>query len=358
VVSKILIVQPTFDDATIIATNVLRVCLEKGRIKPEPGYTFVILWGDDAVPEKVYQVLQDPDVVGIGGYGAAHGDVCVFTGQNLVTIFECGSPKNALLKGRYWNPISCLVGYKLCPELVERWGVPVAVGETTVYWIVTYWGRNGWENDPAASFLIANATFDQMLQRGATAGEAYKAMLDAYEKEAKAWENIDPEVSYYLRYDAKYRAFYGDPNWKLPPPGPAQYICPWCFYTSLDPEEMKKHILDNHCPGTPPVSGTYAGTAEGTISEGAAEGYVQWGARQYRIVLNKFDIPVKVECKGRWGAEQAAMEEQIAWSGTSKGVAKGKAEGYMQFGLLRFKVVLTNIELEVQTEDRGTATKG
>jgi len=358
VVSKILIIQPYFDDATIIWGNVLRACLEKGKVKPEPGYVFLILWGDDAVPDKVYKALEDPDVVGIGGYGAAHGDVCVFTGQRLVKIFECGSEKNALLKGRYWNPVSCLVGYRLCKEFVERWGVPVAVGNTEVYWIVTYWGRRGWENDPAASFLIANATFDQMLQRGATASEAYKAMLDAYEREAQAWENIDPEVSYYLRYDARYRAFYGDPNWRLPPPPPVEYVCPWCFYTTTDQEDMKKHILETHCPRVPPGAGTYSGTAEGVVSDGAAEGYVQWGVRQYKIVLNKFSIPVKLECRGEWRTSQATAQGQIEWSGTSRGRAVGRAEGYMQFGLLRFKVVLTNVELEVETEDKGTATKG
>ena len=359
---RLLIIQPYYEDATYYWGNCLRTLIDKGIIAPEKGFQFYTLWGNETLPDNVYNALQEQDVVGIAGVGAAHGNTCVYTGQYSTPIFQCGSDKNALLKGKYWNPVSCLVGQGLAPELVNKWGVPVAVAEETEYWFVTYGGEEGWENDPTASFIIANYAFDLALQKGATAGEAYKAMLDAYNAEAEKWKAKDPEVANYLLYDAQHRVFFGDPNWKLqqppqpPPPPPCPYICPWCGFKSDSADEMKAHITANHCPQCPPPKGLYEGVATGTIKEGTAEGYVQWGKRQYFLVINSFNVPVRLACAGSWWAGEQQAAGTINWEGESKGTAEGTAEGYVQFGpFLRLKLVLTKIHLNIHTQDKGTA---
>jgi len=359
---KLLLIQPYYEDATFYWGDCLRALINKGIVKPEPGFLIYTLWGSETLPDNVYQALQDPDVVGVSGLGAAHGNVCVYTGQYSTPIFQCGSEKNGLLKGKYWNPVSCLVGGGLVPELVQKWGVPAACGEITEYWFVTYGGEEGWENDPTASFILANWAFDLALMKGMTAGEAYKAMLDAYKAEAEKWRKKDPEVSYYIIYDAENRQFFGDPNWKIttqpppPPPPPQGYTCPWCGFQSDNATVMQTHIIANHCPPCPAPKGTYSGAAEGKITEGIAEGYVQWGARQYKITLNSFNIPVLLGCEGEWWTGEQQSFQQIQWQGKSKGTATGRAEGYMQFGpFLKLKVVLDKIQINVETEDSGTA---
>jgi len=357
---KLLLIQPYYEEATYIWGSCLKELIQRGLVKTTEGYAIYGLWDRDAVPEKVYQALQDPDVVGVCGLGAAHGNVCVYTGQYTTPIFRCGDDHNALLKGKYWNPVSCLVGVQLVPEFVQKWGVPVGVGETIEYWFVTYNGSNGWENDPTASFILANYAFDYALQQGRTAGEAYQEMLQAYENEAKRWDQKDPEVAYYLRLDAQNRAFFGDPNWKLPqqppPPPPTQYVCPWCGFQSDNANVMQAHIIANHCPPCPAPKGTYSGVAEGKITEGTAEGYVQWGARQYKVTLNSFNIPVLLASEGEWWTGEQQSFQQVQWQGKSKGTATGRAEGYMQFGpFLKFKVVLDKIQINIETEDSGTA---
>lgn len=220
---KLLVIMPVYEEATYIWSACLRALLEKGVIPvPEP-YVLKLLIANHALPDSVYNALQEPDVVGVAGLGAAHGNTCIIVTQHSQLLFSCGNSKNALLKGKFWNQVSCLVGQGLVPEFVEKWGVPVALGEVTEYWFVSYLGSQGWENDPCASFIKANWEFDYNLLLGARAGDAYKAMLDAYTREAQFWVNRDPEVAHWLKYDRDYRKLFGDEGFTLPPGQPPLY---------------------------------------------------------------------------------------------------------------------------------------
>ena len=327
---KILTIMPSYEPATYYWSQCLLTLLNKGIIKVPVDH--VMLYASDATPNKVYTALQDSDVVGVSGLGAAHGNNCIVVVQNEATLFQCGDDKCKLLKGKYWNQVSCLVGNGLLQYMVSQ-GLAVGLGQTIDYFFVTYGGYNGWENDPTASFIKANWAFDYALLSGYTAKEAYEIMLNAYEEEAKKWDVNDPEVAYYLRLDAKYRQLFGDPNYKVPgaPPQP---------------------------PPTPPQpprprSGTYDGTFTGTAT-GTASGYVVWGKQQRQIVIDNIQLTINGKSSGQWSESQGQSAGiNATYIGKSTGTAVGNATGYMKLGMLRVPIVIENITITINTDDKG-----
>jgi len=211
---KIVVELPNFENATKAWSRVAKCYVSNW---PQ-GFFPIVLEGTNCYADDVWKALEDPDVIGISGLSVGHGNSCVTTVQDYDEDFWCGSAKNSLLKNRFFNKVSCLVGKGLLPDMVKA-GLGCGCGEVTEYWLMTNWAQDPCK-DVARYFVIANFAFDLALMNGKTAGEAYQAMLNEYENQAKTVENIDPDLADLLRYDAKNRAFFGDPNWRIGPPPP------------------------------------------------------------------------------------------------------------------------------------------
>ncbi len=212
---KLLIIAPYYEIATNLWSPFLKgwVSKELQRRKITP----VLLWGDDAVREKVWNALKDSDIYGVLGVG--HGNETTFTGQNYNVIVKVGDQLTEDWKRVLFGPVSCLVGQQLLPWLIQQ-GVPAGIGEVTEYWFVSNGaprtGENPDEDKPMSYFLKAEYTFWFRLAEGFTAGEAFLHMLNEYERQASEAEKYDEEVAYYVRYDKEQRRFYGDSQFRLP----------------------------------------------------------------------------------------------------------------------------------------------
>ena len=216
---KLIVELPDFERATHVWTQ----CALNFLNEKYDGFEYVVLKGDDCVPSKVYDALRDPQAIGISSLSVGHGRDCESTVQNYLTDFSCGNENNILLKNKFFGKCSCLVGKGLLPDLANNYGLGAGTGEITEYWIVT--NGLGDERDPCYWFVDANFEYDRKLMQGHTAEEAYQAMLQKYEENAKKFDESDPETASYLRYDAKNRKHFGNPQWNipnLPPPPPTQ----------------------------------------------------------------------------------------------------------------------------------------
>lgn len=209
---KLLTLLPDYEAATSGWSRVAKVLLDD----VTQGFEHVVLAGDDCTPANVHNKLrEDPDIIGISGLSVGHGNTCVTTVQYGQPEFACGWSVNALLSGRYFNKCSCLVGSGLLQDLV-RYGLAAGCGERTEYWIYITWNPDP-KKDIAFYFVDANYEFDRLLMKGKTAKEAYEGMIAKYYENAKKVEYL-PDAAKLLRYDADNRKFFGDPNWRAPPP--------------------------------------------------------------------------------------------------------------------------------------------
>jgi hypothetical protein len=214
--AKLVILAPYYEVATKLWSPFLRGWvkneLEKRKVET------VLLWGDDANRQKLWEAVKNPEIRGILGVG--HGSETEIVGQNNETLLKVGDSIGPEWRKLCFAPVSCLVGQKLVPWLVEQ-GVPCGVGEETEYWFTAEdKPREG--NDPEEDqllkyYLRAEYTYWFRLAEGFTAGQAYQMMLDEYEKQAKLAQQVDPETAYWLRYDAKHRKFFGDGSFLLTP---------------------------------------------------------------------------------------------------------------------------------------------
>jgi len=205
---------PYYEIATYIWSPYLRGWvsreLEKRGIMP------ILLWGPGAVKTKYIEAIKDKDVKGTLGVG--HGNNDVFTGQNYEPIINVGDKITDDYKRQCIAPVSCLVGKKLMPWLVEQ-GVQCSVGEVTEYWFtaekIIQNGDDPEEDKLLKYYMYAEYVFWYRLAEGFTAGEAYRMMIREYYRQAKLAESIDEETAYYVRYDADNRKFFGDDKFRL-----------------------------------------------------------------------------------------------------------------------------------------------
>jgi hypothetical protein len=213
---KLVVVAPYFDEATSLWSPYLKGWVA-GNLRArcvEP----VVLWGNDAVPDKFAQALKDPDVKGVLGVG--HGSETEFTGQGFSVLVKVGMPVPQEWKDDVFAPVSCLVGRRLVPYLVQQ-GVPAGVGEVTEYWFTAMGTGDGSdpEQDPLLRFfLYAEYMFWFKLAEGATAGEAYDAMIAEYKRQAELAKRVDPLTWWCLQVDWQNRQFFGDRGYRLPLP--------------------------------------------------------------------------------------------------------------------------------------------
>ena len=231
-----IVVDPDFE----IATSLVHPWYEKvlPKILAKLGIKTIHLHGKDAVKEKVWELLKEnPRIAIIEGVG--HGNADVFTGYNYDYIFYACQYPPELIKGKCFKPISCLVGVRLVPDMVEK-GLGCGLGETREYYIVYTPDTNPLEDPRLSRFMRSEFEFWESMAEGraSCAGEAYDATIDKYLDEADEAEKEGQEhTAYYLRFDAAHRKFFGDMQWvppHIPPPKP------W-----VDTELVVKHVEED-----------------------------------------------------------------------------------------------------------------
>jgi len=212
---KLVICAPYYEEATFLWSPFLKgwVAKELRRRCVEP----VVLWGNDCVPDKFAAAMSDPDVRGVLGVG--HGSEDEFTGQGYSTLVKVRMVVPDAWKDDCFAPVSCLVGKRLLPYLIDQ-GVPCGLGEVTEYWF-TAAGTPGDGSDPELDpllkyFLYAEYTFWYRLCEGKTAGEAYSEMIEEYKRQAEEAKKVDVTTWWCLTVDWKNRKFFGDEEWRLP----------------------------------------------------------------------------------------------------------------------------------------------
>jgi hypothetical protein len=212
--AKLVIVAPYYDIATYLWNPFL-----KGWVRRElerRGTGAILLWANDANRQKLFNAVKDPDARGV--LGAMHGWEYGVIGQNNQVLLQVGDSIGPEWKKLCFAPVSCLVGRKLVPWLVEQ-GVPCGVGEVTEYWFTAeklqHQGEDPEEDRLMKYYLRAEYTFWYRIAEGFTAGEAYRMMIKEYYRQSKLAEQVDEETAYYVRYDAENRKFFGDPRFRL-----------------------------------------------------------------------------------------------------------------------------------------------
>jgi len=211
---KVVIVAPYYEIVTSLWNPFLR-----GWVKNElekRGIGTILLWGDDANRQKLFQSVTDADVKGV--LGAAHGWERGIVGQYNQVLIQVGDKIGPEWRKICFNMVSCLVAREFIPWLVQQ-GVPSAVGEVTEYIFTAEdkprSGNNPEEDRLLKYYLYSEYTFWFAMAQGFTAEEAYKLMIKEYYKQSKLAESVDEETAYYVKYDAKNRKFFGDGKFRL-----------------------------------------------------------------------------------------------------------------------------------------------
>jgi hypothetical protein len=205
----------------------------------------------DAVVTQNYNAAVKQKPVMITGVG--HGNSTTLTGYKFIILEQVPVPQ-----GKYENTIfctvSCEVGNQLVPDIVAKGNNVAGIGEVVDYefyidFTEEHKGQDLNEDKHLASFLIPEFKFREALLQGKTLKEAYDIMMQAYEMEAKKWDNVEPDVADTLRYDAMWRKRFGNDNWTIPQPPsppPEQWKCPYCDYTTDTKDQLAQHIKDKH----------------------------------------------------------------------------------------------------------------
>ncbi|MEM3357268.1 MAG: hypothetical protein QW166_05515 [Candidatus Bathyarchaeia archaeon] len=223
------------------------------KIAQEAGAETKVLRGQDDNKQNYDEEVKKSDMI----TGVGHGRDDAFAGFRNQILEQCPVPQ-----GKYdnkgWFPVSCEVGQRLAPEIVEKSKNAASIGETTLYYFYAnptaiHKGEDPEKEDPyIASFIIPEVKFRVAILGGMRLADAYQVMLTAYEEEAKKWENKEPDVADTLRYDATFRKKFGNDDWRLPgtqpPPQPPQcdYTCAICGYKAKDATDLTNHVFNVH----------------------------------------------------------------------------------------------------------------
>jgi len=194
--------------------------------------------------------------------GVGHGNERAFAGYRNQILEQCPVPEHKY-DNKIWCPVSCEVGVRLAPEIVEKSTNAAAIGEVTLYWFYAnpyaeHKGEDPDREDPyIASFIKPEAKFRAAILGGMRLADAYALMLSAYEEEAKKWEKTEPDVADTLRYDAANRKKFGSDDWRItqpppspPPPPPCDYTCSICGYKAKDAADLTMHVYEKHSKTT------------------------------------------------------------------------------------------------------------
>jgi len=150
------------------------------RVGPIPLYSVL----DRRTPFRLSS--QQADVI----IGMGHGDVDIFTGQNMGTILEVSKYSPREVKGKVIYLLSCQTGAELGPDLVHN-GALSFIGFTDDYlWVADAdLAATPWGDEMAAPCLMPAIEGINSLLDGETTKRAYDAQLEAYRRYAQSEED-------------------------------------------------------------------------------------------------------------------------------------------------------------------------
>jgi hypothetical protein len=338
-VAKLVIVAPYYEPVTQLWNPFLKGWVKRELEKRNIGT--ILLWAGDAVKQKLFEAVKDPEACGV--LGAAHGWEKGIVGQNDEVLIQVGDQIGSEWRKLCLNLVSCLVGKELVPWLVQQ-GVPCAVGEVTEYWFTAEDkprdGDDPEEDQLLKYYLYAEYTFWFRMAEGCTAGDAYKLMLREYDRQSRLAAQVDEETAYWLSVDRANRKFFGDPGFALPIPG------------------VRTRVELNITAVRDPRYGRDIVTASGRVT--AEDGSVPKG--QVEVWVNDLGYTVPLDDQGGfahtftfyWGKNEERLYHASAiypgWSNATRYLPSyADAEA-----LVEPKTLATRLEiLEVKTERSG-----
>jgi hypothetical protein len=212
---KVLLFSPNFEDAT--ARWQPQQSQIYGYLSQKDGFDLDELLKEKDTRENAWNEMPNCII----GVGVGHGNEQDFTGHNYDTIVSTVlTTSMELFRGKVFAPVSCLVGNKLLPTMANNYGLGAGLGETVEYTFAYNPNKDPEYDEITWLFISAEAHFLHALALNYSSQKAYQFMLDAYEKNAQRIENDHPDVAQWLRYDAKYRAFFGANDWRVDPSQP------------------------------------------------------------------------------------------------------------------------------------------
>lgn len=150
------------------------------RVGPIPLYSVL----DRRTPFR-FSSQQADIIIGMG-----HGDVDIFTGQNMGRILEVNRYSRREVEGKVIYLLSCQSGVELGPDLVRN-GAASFMGFTDDYlWVCDAdLASTPWADEMAAPCLMPAIDGINRLLDGRTSKEAYDAQLDSYHRNAQSEED-------------------------------------------------------------------------------------------------------------------------------------------------------------------------
>jgi len=178
------------------------------RVASAKGYPIIDIYKEQATRPNFLQNMPKAAYASLLG----HGNEEVFAGyQNEYILWFGDEQSGKVMQGKAANFLSCLVGAKLLPWLIDQ-GMEMAHGYFVTYYFVI--NRNAFPNSYAKWFFNAHFTFDKAILEGKTAGEAHQLTYDKYSEYFRS-DEVPWVCKVYLLHDRDGMQLFGNQNWKL-----------------------------------------------------------------------------------------------------------------------------------------------
>ena len=261
ILNNILVHRPDFEDATHWGAY----WFQKNQIfkAEEHGFNPIDLYKNDDVYAVVKEKINQYNPVLVTGVG--HGDEDTFTGQNYNIIYVSYNEESLrLLENKVVHLLSCEVGKKLGKLIVDIGHAKCFAGYSDIYIFVI----SNFPNSYAKPFFMADAQFDLCMFNGIRAGDAFQAMLKAYDDFIND-PDVPEQCKPYLLHDRECAVFYGDPDAVIAPgPGETTHLT----ITLIDVNGQNYVVYDKDIPLNKDVVDTF--NIPSTMPEGDGKVYI------------------------------------------------------------------------------------
>jgi len=166
------------------------------------GFSVMALTGTDDVRANFAPAAKNWLTTYIGGVG--HGNYDVYTGHWGDHILEIGHYDSAEVKGKVLHFLSCRTGRDLGPDTVANGAKAYAGYDENFHFV---WDDSTTPVNEFLLFIRSDATFDLQMAGGATAGQAFKATIDAFN--AAIAEVPGTAAASWLTYDRNHLRLHG-----------------------------------------------------------------------------------------------------------------------------------------------------
>jgi len=216
-----LCIRPDFEPATHMGNLFFGHVVDEwaGR-----GMAITDLNGDDATRTKVLEALGTDDPVFVTGVG--HGNSSTFTAQGYDRVFwTCDSSE---LAGRVAVLLSCVTAKELGPDAVENKGCRTYIGYSEVFgWVYVPPAGDPLGDPYARGFYEPVLELIRRLMDGASAGEAFRASIDVWNRWIDYWSrSVDPMAPWILQWlihDRDVQKLIGDETATVAVPTPPSW---------------------------------------------------------------------------------------------------------------------------------------